>query len=150
MSGKRRNEARRWFQQSLHDLDALRWSIQGGFYELACFLAQQAGGKALKALLYYLGAKRRALLTHSLWEMVREASRIVPEFTDLAKPARELDLHYIPSRYPNGLPDGYPHIFYDREMAEEARMASEKIVNAVRKFFLNQGEEEIVQTPVSQ
>jgi len=25
---------------------------------------------------------------------------------------RRLDLHYISSRYPNGLPAGYPHAFY--------------------------------------
>ncbi len=143
MSGKRRSEAQRWFRQSLYDLEAVRWNIQGGFYEQACFLAQQAGEKALKALLYYLGARRKALLTHSLWEMVREVAKQVPELDAIARPARHLDLHYIPSRYPNGLPDGYPHIFYDKEMAENALESSETIVQTVREFFLRRGEEEI-------
>lgn len=47
MSEKRLAEARRWFQQASHDLKAVRWNIQGGFYDTAAFLAQQAGEKAL-------------------------------------------------------------------------------------------------------
>ena len=40
MSGKRKTEARRWFQQAYYDLKATRWNIEGGFYDTACFLAQ--------------------------------------------------------------------------------------------------------------
>ena len=66
MTSKRKVEATRWWQQAVYDLQAMRWNIQGGFYSTACFLAQQAGEKALKSLLYSLGARRTALLTHSL------------------------------------------------------------------------------------
>jgi HEPN domain-containing protein len=52
--------------------------------ETSGFLSQQAREKALKSRLYYTGARRAAL-----------------------EDARMLDLHYIPSRYPNGLPSGY-------------------------------------------
>ena len=65
MSSRRKAEATRWWQQAGHDLRAVRWNIQGGFYATACFLAQQASEKALKSLLYYLGARRAALLTHA-------------------------------------------------------------------------------------
>jgi HEPN domain-containing protein len=47
MTGKRKSEARRWFQQAFYDLEAARWNMQGGFYDTACFLAQQAGERAL-------------------------------------------------------------------------------------------------------
>ena len=57
MPTKRKAEARRWLQQALYDLKAARWNIQGGFHDTACFLAQQAGEKALKSLLYYVGSK---------------------------------------------------------------------------------------------
>ncbi|MEE8302551.1 MAG: HEPN domain-containing protein [Candidatus Tectomicrobia bacterium] len=70
MAGQRQAEATRWCQQARHDLAAARWNIQGGFCDTACFLAQQAAEKALKSLLYCLGARRTALLTHSLVEMV--------------------------------------------------------------------------------
>ena len=49
---------------------------------------------------------------HSLLEMIQEASKKVNALTGLTDEARELDLHYVPSRYPNGLPSGYPHQFY--------------------------------------
>jgi len=124
MTTKRKAEAKRWFQQSFYDLKATRWNIQGAFYDTACFLAQKAGEKALKSLLYYQGARRTALLTHSLVEMVREGGQRIKEVNDLLDQARELDLHYIPSRYPNGIPSGYPHQFYGKKVADQALIAA--------------------------
>ena len=98
MPTKRKAEARRWLQQALYDLKAARWNIQGGFHDTACFLAQQAGEKALKSLLYYVGSKRSALLTHSLTEMIEAAKKQVNALAELLDEARQLDLHYIPSR----------------------------------------------------
>lgn len=51
MTDKRKAEATRWFRQASFDLKASRWNIEGGFYETAAFLAQQAAEKALKSLL---------------------------------------------------------------------------------------------------
>lgn len=145
MTGKRKSEAKRWFQQAFYDLQAARWNIQGRFYDTACFLAQQAGEKALKSLLYYEGARRTALLTHSLVEMIREGEKKVKALSRLLDQARELDLHYIPSRYPNGLPSGYPHQFYGKKLAQEAVIAAEKIFSSVRNFYQSQKEKEILQ-----
>jgi HEPN domain-containing protein len=145
MTGKRKSEAKRWFQQAFYDLQAARWNIQGRFYDTACFLAQQAGKKALKSLLYYEGARRTALLTHSLVEMIREGEKKVKALSRLLDQARELDLHYIPSRYPNGLPSGYPHQFYGKKVAQEAVIAAEKIFSSVRNFYQSQKEKEILQ-----
>jgi HEPN domain-containing protein len=145
MTGKRKVEAKRWFQQALYDLKATRWNIDGGFHNTACFLAQQAGEKALKSLLYYLGARRAALLTHSLVEMIQEAGKRVSALRDRAEQARDLDLHYISSRYPNGLPSGYPHQFYDKKVAEKAMASAEKIFSTIRDFYQAQGEKDILQ-----
>lgn len=145
MTGKRKSEAKRWFQQAFYDLQAARWNIQGRFYDTACFLAQQAGEKALKSLLYYEGARRTALLTHSLVEMIREGEKKVKALSRLLDQARELDLHYIPSRYPNGLPSGYPHQFYGKKVAQEAVIAAGKIFPSVRNFYQSQKEKEILQ-----
>src|SRR2546425_13311997 len=84
MSSKRKAEATRWFRQAEYDLKAARWNIQGGFYDAACFLAQQTGEKALKSLLYYLGARRTALFTHSLVEMIQAVGRKVPVVEEVA------------------------------------------------------------------
>jgi len=144
MAGKRKAEATRWFQQASYDIKAARWNLQGGFYNTASFLAQQAGEKALKSLLYYLGSRRTALLTHSLVEMVGEAGKEVGSLLALLDRARELDLHYIPSRYPNGLPSGYPHQFYGKELAEGALNAADMILAAVGDHYRTQGEEGIL------
>ena len=145
MNGKRKAEAKRWFHQAYYDLQAARWNIKGRFYDTACFLAQQAGEKALKSLLYYEGARRTALLTHSLVEMVLEGEKRVKALRGLLDQARELDLHYIPSRYPNGIPSGYPHQFYGKKVAQEAVTASEKIFSTVRAFYQARKEKEILQ-----
>ena len=135
MTGKRKSEAKRWFQQAFYDHQAARWNIQGRFYDTACFLAQQAGEKALKSLLYYEGARRTALLTHSLVEMIREGEKKVKALSRLLNQARELDLHYIPSRYPNGLPSGYPHQFYGKKVAQETVIAAEKFFPLSETFI---------------
>ena len=132
MTGKRQAEANRWFQQAYYDLQATRWNIQGRFFDTACFLAQQAGEKALKSFLYYNGARRTALLTHSLFEMVREGQKYLGDLTDLLDQARELDCHYIPSRYPNGIPSGYPHDFYTKKIADQALRSAEKIFSTIQ------------------
>jgi HEPN domain-containing protein len=144
MTTRRITEAQRWFQQATYDLKATRWNIQGGFYDTACFLAQQAGEKALKSILYFQGARRTALMTHSLVEMIREAGKKVSQMTELLDPARELDLHYIPSRYPNGIPSGYPHEFYGQNVAEQAMASAEKILSAVQSYFLAEGASDIL------
>ncbi len=145
MTSKRKAEARRWFQQAFYDLKATRWNIQGAFYSTACFLAQQAAEKALKSLLYYEGARKTALLTHSLSEMVREGAKRIDSLPHLSDPARELDLHYIPSRYPNGIPSGYPHQFYGKKSADQALSAAERIFATVQNHFQSMGETEILQ-----
>ena len=124
MAGKRNAEVTRWFQQASYDLKAARWNIQGGFYDTACFLAQQAGEKALKSILYYVGARRTVLLTHSLLEMVQEAGRKVEALGRLRDEARELDLHYIRSRYPHGLPSAVPMNFASRRLSPLALPAA--------------------------
>jgi HEPN domain-containing protein len=143
----RRTEAVRWYRQASFDLKAARWNREGGFHDTACFLAQQAAEKSLKSLLYYLGARRTALLTHSLAEMVQElaapmseAPPDAPVMATLAGHARALDLHYVPSRYPNGLPGGYPHEFYGPDLSEKAIEAADRIVGAVTSWYRAAGE----------
>jgi HEPN domain-containing protein len=145
MIGKRKTEARRWFQQAYYDLKATRWTIEGGFYDTACFLAQQAAEKALKSILYFTGSRRKALMTHSTVEMVRESGKKINSLTELMNEARELDLHYIPSRYPNGIPSGYPHQFYGRKNADQALAAAETIFNAIKDYYLSGEHEDIIE-----
>jgi len=46
--------------------------------------------------------------------------------------ARELDRHYIPSRYPNAHPAGSPHEAYDESTSKRTLEAAEAILNFVK------------------
>ena len=122
---ERSEEARRWMAQAKRDLKAAKDSLEDGNHEWACFQAQQAAEKALKALLLGLG---HGAWGHSLVELLGELSGIYEDASGLLVKARELDRHYIPARYPNAFESGYPGMYYDEETARRAIMCAEEIL----------------------
>lgn len=65
---------------------------------------------------------------HGVSELVEEAGA-PKEIVDLAK---ELDHHYILSRYPDAFASGTPSDHYTKRMAEEAVKSAERIVEYCR------------------
>lgn len=123
------SEAQRWLAQALRDLRAARNSRASGDYEWACFQAQQAAEKAIKALMHGLGM---GAWGHSVTELLMAlGSRYNVEA--LLIHARELDRHYIPARYPNAYESGYPGMYYDDATAERAIRAAETILSWVKE-----------------
>jgi HEPN domain-containing protein len=55
-------------------------------------------------------------------------------FGALGDSCRRLDQLYIPTRYPNGLPDDIPHDFYDRRMADQALADLEAVLACVQEY----------------
>ncbi|MEM4970848.1 MAG: HEPN domain-containing protein [Sulfolobales archaeon] len=135
---ERFEEARRWFAQALRDLKAARDSLEDGNYEWSCFQSQQAAEKAVKALLYAYGRSSRG---HSVVELLAIAREVGSLNEDLFIYARELDRHYIPSRYPNAFESGYPGMYYDEATARRALEAAEKIMRWVEKWLKSLGVE---------
>jgi HEPN domain-containing protein len=126
--------ARAWFEQAEADLRAAELSAGGAAYEWACFQAQQAGEKALKAFLYARGFT--AVVTHSLRRLLRECGALEASFTDLADAGRLLDQHYIPTRYPNGLDAEMPPArYYEKGDADTCLQSARSILERVRPFF---------------
>jgi HEPN domain-containing protein len=126
--------ARAWFEQAEADLRAAQLSAAGGAYEWACFQAQQAGEKALKAFLYARGLT--SVVTHSLRRLVRESRQLDAGLGDLDEAARLLDQHYIPTRYPNGLDEETPPTrYYEQGDAERCLESARSILARVRPFF---------------
>jgi len=126
--------ARTWFEQAEADLRAAELSASGAAYEWACFQAQQAGEKALKALLYARGFT--SIVTHSLRRLLRECATADPSFAKLSDAGRLLDQHYIATRYPNGLDEETPPTrYYEKEDAEQCLRSARSILDRVRPFF---------------
>jgi HEPN domain-containing protein len=124
----------KWLKQAGADLKAAKDSLEDGNYEWSCFQSQQSGEKALKACLYERGYT--SIITHSLKELLRECSKLDESFNMLAKDARNLDMFYIPTRYPNGLSgDLAPTEFYEKEDAEKCISSAELILNVVKTFL---------------
>lgn len=126
-----REEARRWLAQAENDLAFTEHSMRGGFHAQACFHAQQVAEKAVKAVHYLRGA--RAVLGHSvdgLLEALESAGLPAKELRPLAA---QLDLHYIPTRYPNGLPGNLPFEVYTAPQSADALAAARCIVAFARE-----------------
>lgn len=130
-----RVEAERWLihaRDEFTDADALR---QRQRFYLALFHFQQAAEKALKAFLYQASPSEEIFFTHSLYELIKAAREISPDFAALERAAR-LDEYYIPTRYPNGLPGGVPSRFYnDPDQAHEAMCLARMVLELVEERF---------------
>src|SRR5262249_20771014 len=101
--------------QAERDLEQARASARDGFHEWACFAAQQAAEKALKAALY---SHLRHARTHVLIDLIDDLHANAPE--TLLDHARVLDNYYIPTRYANGHDSGAPFSHYGARQSEQA------------------------------
>ncbi|MBT3273034.1 MAG: HEPN domain-containing protein [Spirochaetales bacterium] len=124
---KHKSDSRRWLSQALADIQAAKKSKDTESFEWACFQSQQAAEKALKALWFHSELDPWG---HSVYRLITEFSGDTA-IKDLADDGLLLDKLYIPTRYPNGLPDLAPHEAYGRRDADGAIEASEKIMQVV-------------------
>ncbi len=133
MRAEARDQGRRWLRQAEIDLGWVRRLLEEGAYYLACFHSQQAAEKALKGLLYAQGEE--SVLGHSVRRLTERAGTYEPAFSDSVGKWGILDTFYIPTRYPNGLPDGIPADVYNRSAAEQAVELAAEVVRAVAEWF---------------
>jgi len=126
-------EGQRWLAQAVEDLRWTKYLAEGGGWHLACFLAQQVTEKALKAFLYAQGEE--IVIGHSVARLCAAAAGYLPEFADKARRWSLLDGYYIPTRYPNGLPDGIPAMVYTQDAAIGAVALAEEAVEWVRQLL---------------
>ena len=94
----------------------------------ACFSSHQAAEKAVKAVHYAQGA--RAVRGHSVRNLIERLDPNVTALDRLLDEARELDLHFIPARYPNGLEAWTPAAGYGSRQATGAIAGATAIVDA--------------------
>jgi HEPN domain-containing protein len=123
------NRAHDWFNQALRDLEQAEESRRSGRHEWACFAAQQAAEKAVKALHLHLGQEAWG---HVIATLLRELPRQASVAEDLIEKGRVLDNFYIPPRYPNSHPQGAPFEHYGHLQSDEAIRYAREIIEFAR------------------
>jgi len=128
------NDSRRWLKQSEADIKAAEGSRKNKNYEWACFQSHQASEKALKSLYFNYSADPWG---HSVVKLINDfpEKKIKKEIDKLLAKARELDKLYIPTRYPNGLPELTPSEAYSDEEAGRAIESSKAIIDKVKSII---------------
>lgn len=125
-----RETALRWLRQAEHDLAIGRGHQERRDYSDACFMAEQAAQKVLKAFLIARG--QRSVPIHSVAQLAERCARLDPDFTVHIAPGRILDQYYIPTRYPDALaPPAVPFESYAEEQGEKAVEAAQAMVALV-------------------
>ncbi len=123
------NRARDWLNQAIRDLEQAEDSRRAGRHEWACFAAQQATEKAVKALHLQLGQEAWG---HVVAMLLKELPETVSVPDELIEKGRVLDNFYIPSRYPDSHPEGAPFEHYGPLQSEEAIRYAGEIIAFVR------------------
>jgi|SRR3989304_2650191 len=121
------SRARDWFRQAERDLELASASQRDGWHEWACFIAQQAAEKAVKAL--YL-SKGQEAWGHAVARLLAELPLTVSG--DLVEKGKVLDNFYVATRYANGHPEGAPFEHYGPLQSAEAIAHARQIIEFVR------------------
>ncbi len=90
-----------WMDQAKGDLEHAESDVERGFYDWACFSAQQAAEKAVKAVFQKMGAEAWG---HSVADLLDELAKHHPVSEDLRDKALELDKVYIWPATPTPIP----------------------------------------------
>ena len=114
-----------WIIQAVRDLEKAEKDLSWEYYEWACFTAQQAAEKAVKALFQYLHADAWG---HSVSKLLKELPEETRPAQALIEDAIPLDRFYIPTRYPNGFDIGSPKDYFTKTDAENACKAAKGII----------------------
>lgn len=122
--------SRDWLRQAESDLKHADHSRDAGDYDWCAFACHQAAEKAIKAVFQRLNLDAWGHTLSILLASLPESSRPDDSLVDRAK---ELDKHYIPTRYPNGFERGAPVDFYTRKEADQAIANAEAVVEFCRR-----------------
>jgi HEPN domain-containing protein len=131
---KSQHEAERWWLTAQEDLDVAKTLHEAGKFSHACFLSQQSAEKAMKALWLAIDADPWG---HSIQKLVMQFPRqkMLQDIEKWLANAAYLDKFYIPTRYPNGLPDLTPGQVYISEDSMQAVERASFFLDGTRKLI---------------
>jgi HEPN domain-containing protein len=121
------NRAKDWLAQGERDLMQARDSRAAERHEWACFAAQQAAERAVKAL--------HLALAQDAWGHV--VARLLAELpiaagADLIDKAKVLDNFYVATRHANGHPEGAPFEHFGKLQSDQAIQYAGEIIEFAR------------------
>ena len=119
------NRWRDWLAQAKRDLNHAIHACEDEDFEWSCFSAQQGAEKAVKAVFLHLHGESWG---HSVFALLKALSDKIEVSERLIEAAKNLDKHYIPTRYPNGFDSGMPGEYYTRKDAQEAIENAREII----------------------
>lgn len=122
------NRAFDWLRQAKRDLEQAIDSQKAGRHEWACFSAQQSAEKAVRALHLFLNQEAWG---HVVAKLLAELPENISVPQELIEKAKVLDNFYIPTRYPNGHPEGAPFEHYGPLQSKEAIEYASEILKFV-------------------
>lgn len=125
-----RDNYKNWLKEAEWDLETAKILKDKGRFNNCAFYAQQSVEKLLKSALIYMNESPWG---HSASKLLLRLDEITDEdYSKLHHNALDLDIHYIPSRYPNAHPDSAPHEVYDKIMAEDALTNADIIFDKIK------------------
>ena len=130
---KNQYEAERWLLTAAEDIQAGRALSEKKMVSHVCFLAQQSAGKSLKAIWLFFDYEPWG---HSILKLIKDypQSNLFLNMSEWLERGAYLDRCYIPTRYPNGLPDLTPGQSYFQKDAEQALEYSAFFLESCRAF----------------
>ncbi|HEY0557050.1 MAG TPA: HEPN domain-containing protein [Thermoanaerobaculia bacterium] len=121
------NRSQDWLVQAERDLEQASASRVDQRHEWACFAAQQAAEKAVKALHLHCGQEAWG---HVVARLLTELPMAVDR--SFIERAKVLDNFYVGTRYPDGHPEGPPFEHYGEIQSGDAIRYAGEILTFVR------------------
>lgn len=110
----------RWLEFARQDLQMAELALNEGIYNQVCFHSHQCVEKCIKGLIANIG--KTPPRTHSIVDLL---SLLPPEYLpQLREDLAQLDIFYIPTRYPDALPGSLAEGLPDNEDARDAISAA--------------------------
>lgn len=120
-----------WLFFADEDLRLAEVAFEEEIYHGACFHAQQAAEKAIKA--YLLRKLGKVSKIHHLTGLLDLDFKIKKDFLELIDGVEFLDQFYIPTRYPDAFPGSLPEGLPNQEDATKALGYAKEIVLFIKK-----------------
>lgn len=116
----------KWLEYAYDDLSWTKSNLNERVWYGACFTAQQAAEKALKA--YLISKSEPIKKIHDLRVLVEVCINIDQDFENLREQCSTLNPYYAPTRYP----DIGEFVDFTKEKADEAYQFAKEIVKFVK------------------